>query len=408
MRYSGWAIAALMLSLAAGTAAAETEWPQGPAALSAEGAPDRTAPLTAEDPPDTATPDAPPSDAHGGLLPAPPRAAASGLLRPLEDGRTRRWSVHFANDLFSFADRDRDYTGGVTFGLTGDRAHDHPMSLAAALERVDRATRFAAWRGDAALEGEALEIGLLLFTPQDLSAARPLPDDRPYASLLYAASSELALDTERGTAFQSSLSIGVLGLPIAEALQRSVHKLVGSTEPQGYSHQISDGGEPTFMYSVSRYRLLAQRSYRGRPYSLRFGAGASVGYLTEANLELTLRSDAAWWSSSAATADYAGHPAIGGRPPLARRRPRFELEAGAKLHARVYNAFVEGQFRHSDVVYSSRELQPLLVDLWIGATSVFPRGFTVSYTIRHQTEEIDRGRGARSFAWGSIGIAQSF
>ena len=325
-----------------------------------------------------------------------------------KDDAARRWSVHFDDDLFSFANRDRDYTGGVTFGLTGDRAHDHPLSLAGVLEGVDRATRFAAWRGDAALEGESLEIGLLLFTPQDLAAAEPLHDDRPYASLLYTASSEVALDEQRGAAFQSSLSIGVLGLPIAEALQHSVHELLGNTEPRGYSHQISAGGEPTFMYSVSRYRRLRQGSYRGHPYSLRVGAGASVGYLTEANVEIVARSDTPWWSSSTVSGDYAGHPAIGGPSPAPVGRLRFQLEAGAKLHVRVYNAFLEGQFGHSDVVYSAHELQPLLVDLWIGATTVFPRGFSVSYTIRHQTEEIARGRGARSFAWGSIGISRSF
>src|SRR5262249_25173080 len=157
----------------------------------------------------------------------------------------------------------------------------------------------------------------------------------PYANLLYAASSQVALDEQRGTAFQSSLSIGVLGLPIAEAVQHAVHELLGNTEPRGYSHQISDGGEPTFMYSVSRYRLLHQGWYRGHPYSLRVGAGASVGYLTEANLEIVARSDAPWWSSSAVSGDYAGHPAIGGPAPAAAGRPRFQLEAGAKLHVRV-------------------------------------------------------------------------
>ena len=335
-------------------------------------------------------------------------AAAQTGLRPADEDSQRRWSVHVDNDLFSFAHRDRDYTGGVTFGLTGSRAHDHPLSLAGVLGAVDRVTHFAEWRGDAALEGEALEIGLLLFTPQNLAASQPLHNDRPYANLLYAASSEVALDEARGAAFQSTLSVGVLSLGLAEALQRSVHSLVGSTEPRGYSHQISDGGEPTFMYSVSRYRLLAQGSYRGHPYSLRFGAGASVGYLTEANLEIVARSDTPWWSSSAVSGDYAGHPAIGGPAPAKSGRPRFQLEAGAKLHVRLYNAFLEGQFRHSDVVYSAHELEPLLVDLWLGATTVFPKGFSVSYTIRHQTEEIARGSGARSFAWGSIGISRSF
>ena len=152
MRHEGWAVALLMSSLAAGSAAAQSD------------------------------------------------------LRPADDDSQRRWSVHVDDDLFSFAHRDRDYTGGVTFGLTGSRAHDHPLSLAGVLEEVDRATRFAAWRGDAALEGEALEVGLLLFTPQNLAAAQPLRDDRPYANLLYAASSEVALDDARGAAFQSTLA----------------------------------------------------------------------------------------------------------------------------------------------------------------------------------------------------------
>src|SRR5262249_43818769 len=104
----------------------------------------------------------------------------------------------------------------------------------------------------------------------------------------------------------------------------------------------------------------------------------------------------------------AGHPAIGGSTRRAQDRPRLEVEAGAKVHLRLYNAFLEGQFRESDVEYSPHDLNPMLLDLWVGATLVFPKGFTVSYTIRHQTEEIERGRGARSFAWGRIGVAQSF
>src|SRR4029078_3785420 len=107
-----------------------------------------------------------------------------------------------------------------------------------------------------------------LFTPQNLAASQPLHDDRPYANLLYAASSEVSLDETRGAALQSTLSVGVRGLAVAEAVQRAVHSVVGSTQPRGYSHQISDGGEPAFMYSVARYWLLAQQSYRQPPWPL--------------------------------------------------------------------------------------------------------------------------------------------
>jgi hypothetical protein len=327
------------------------------------------------------------------------------------DPSSRRWTVHVDNDLFAFGDRDRDYTAGVAFTLTGERARRHRWSPSRLLDRADALSGFERGRASAAPRGEALEFGLLLFTPQDLAAQAPLPDDRPYANLLYAASSKLALDEPRRAAFQSTLALGVLGLPLAEQIHRAIHEVVGSEEPRGYAHQISAGGEPTFMYSATRYRLLASGALRGgRAYSLRGGAGGSVGYVTEANAEIAFRTGAQWWESSPAAADYAGHPQAGGS--IAARhgsdRPRLELEAGLRMRARIYNAFLEGQFRSSDVTFSSSELEPLLLDLWVGATTVFPNGLSVTYAAHRQTEEIKERRGGRAFTWASIAIAQRF
>jgi hypothetical protein len=322
------------------------------------------------------------------------------------DAGSRHWTVHVDNDLFAFADRDRDYTAGVAFALTGESARAHPLSPSRLLDRVARGTRLAAARDGAEPRGEALELGLLLFTPQDLAAEQPLTDDRPYATRLYVSSSKLAADEPQGVAYQSSLALGVLGLPFAEQVHRGVHAIVGSEEPRGYDHQISDGGEPTFLYAVSRYRLLASRERDGRDLSLRLGVGASVGYITEANVELALRTNTPWWASSPAAADYSGHPQIG--TPSARGRGRVQLEAGAKLHARVYNAFLEGQFRDSDVTFPSRALEPVLLDLWLGATLPLTNGATVSYAVHRQTEEIEAGRGSRAYTWASIGFSQRF
>jgi hypothetical protein len=336
-------------------------------------------------------------------------ATATAQQPDADPADARRWTVHVDNDLFAFNDRDKDYTAGAAFTLSGDHARNHPLSPSRLLDRVDAATGVASSRGEAALESEALELGLLLFTPQDLEAEVPLRDDRPYANLLYVASSKLALDETRGTAFQSSLAIGFLGLPLAEQLHRGIHKVVGSAEPRGYDHQISAGGEPTFMYAASRYRLLASGDFNGRrPYSVRLGFGGSVGYITEANAEIAFRTDAPWWTSSAAAADYTGHPQISVPRPVSRNRPRVQLEAGAKIHARFYNAFLEGQFRHSNVTFASSELEPVLVDLWFGAALELANGATVSYAVHRQTEEIEAARGGRAFTWASIGFTQRF
>jgi hypothetical protein len=325
------------------------------------------------------------------------------------EASSRRWTVLIDNDALTFGDNDEDYTAGVAFTLTGERARNHWLSPSRLLDRVDRWTRFAPQRRGALPESEALELGLLMFTPQDLRAVEPLPDDRPYANLLYVASSKLALDEPRGVALQSSLAVGFLGLPFAEQLHRGVHEIIGSAEPRGYDHQISDGGEPTFMYAASRYRLLASGQFRGgRPYSVRFGAGGSFGYITEGNVELAFRTDAQWWASSAVAADYAGHPPVAASARLDRGRSRVQFEAGAKIRARVYNAFLEGQFRNSDVTFASAELEPVLVDVWLGATTVLANGLSVSYSAHRQTEEIERRHGGRAFSWASIGFAQRF
>jgi hypothetical protein len=233
---------------------------------------------------------------HGPPLTQSTAERAFAVERMAEpDAARHRWTVKLDNDWFAFTDHDRDYTAGVSFSLSGSAARSHPLSLARLLETTDRATRFDRLERGARSLDDALELGLLLFTPQDLTAEQPLFDDRPYASLLYAASSQLTVHDTRGVAFQSSLALGFLGLPFAERLHQGIHAVFGSEMPRGYDHQISDGGEPTFMYAASRYALLREGTHRGHEYSLRFATGVSVGYVTEANLEISARRDIPWW-----------------------------------------------------------------------------------------------------------------
>ncbi|HEX6994145.1 MAG TPA: lipid A deacylase LpxR family protein [Gammaproteobacteria bacterium] len=329
---------------------------------------------------------------------------STGRLRP------RGWTVHLDNDLFAFTDDDRDYTAGISVTLGGREAAGlKPLSRA--LDWVDRKTGFGT-ASDAVESARSFEAGLLLFTPQNLDAEAPLYDDRPYANLTYLSSSRLTHDASSRTAYQSSLTVGVLGMPWVEHLHRTVHVAFGSREPKGYTHQISDGGEPTARYAVSRYRLLGSGMYRDRPYHLRFGLSGSIGYLTEASADLAFRwgnLDTPWWSSSPSLADYGGHPPIRlARESVPRSGPRLQLAAGVSMRVRAYNAFLQGQFRSSDVTLSSSRLNPVLLEAWLGITAVFKNHLSVTYTLRHQTEEIRTGDGSRESSWASIGIAQQF
>ena len=115
-----------------------------------------------------------------------------------------------------------------------------------------------------------------------------------------------------------------------------------------------------------------------------------------------------WWSSLPGSSEYAGHPPI--RVPSASRGDRIDVlfDAGAKLRLRVHNSFLQGQFRGSDVAYSSSDLNHVLFETWLGVTTVLKDRLSISYTIRRQTEELEQGRGARGFTWASISFAQQF
>lgn len=357
------------------------------------------------------------ADTRGGSADGPSSRVrtAEALKAELRDTRSMRprgWIVHLDNDLFAFTDDDRDYTAGVSVTLGGNDSAG-PRVFTRALEWIDRRVGFGP---DSAASHETLrsfETGLVLFTPQDLDAREPLTEDRPYANLGYFSTSRLVHHPGEPVAYQSSLTIGVLGLPFVEELHRRMHVAFGSREPMGYAHEISKGGEPTARYAVTRYRLLGSGVFDGRPYHTRLGLSGSIGYLTEASAGLEFRwgnLHTPWWSSTPLVADYAGHPPIRLAADDAAESDglRFQLSAGVNLRVRAYNAFLQGQFRSSDVTYSSTDLDHLLVEAWLGLTTVLRNDLSISYTVRHQTEELRVGNGARPFTWAGIAISQQF
>lgn len=320
----------------------------------------------------------------------------------------RSWTLRIDDDFLALGGRDADYTGGFAYALNAD-APVGPRWLARPLDWIDDALRVP--RAGASGEHAAFEIGVQLFTPRDLTAEEALPDDRPYANLLYASSSTLAHDEDRDIVRQTTFTIGVLGLPLVGDLHRALHELLGSPLPNGYAHQISDGGEPTFRYAFSSRRLLASGILGGRPYSARFGFTANLGYLTDASAEIAVRSGpdrVPWWSAPPPLSDYAGQPPIQSAGDRAASPRGVLFEGGLAVRARVYNAFLQGQVRSSDVTFSSSELNHVLIEAWFGLSTELKGGLAISYSVRWQSPEIANGAGSRSFSWGTLSFARAF
>lgn len=338
------------------------------------------------------------------LLLALPAAPAHGA-EPDDAG----WALFMDNDAFTLGTHDHDYTGGVALTLAGTRARDWPLSLDPALGAINAAVGV---RPAQAHEWHALQAAVLAFTPADLQRSDVIAGDRPYASIVYLANSRTTVLPDARTAYQSSFAIGLLGLDVAKATQRGLHSAIAADEPRGWGHQVSEGGEPTARYTLARLNLRAQRGdgRRGR-LELKDSYAVSAGYITEANAALTLRwgrIHTPWWSFVPERAEYMTEPApvLGGRASGGAPR-EFYAWAGVKVRARLYNAFLQGQFRDSALDYGFADTRPLMGELWAGVTREVAAGYRLSWVLRYQTSELRAEPGDRDLFWGGLSVSRS-
>jgi hypothetical protein len=140
-----------------------------------------------------------------------------------EEAYNTGWQLYFDNDI-SFSDaKDRNYTGGVALTLTGKGAADYRLSLDPWLNRLVRIIGFdRAVATDQGINRHAMEFGITLFTPDDITAQDPIEDDHPYANMLFMANSQSRVYPERGLICQSTLLLGILGTDMGEEVQKSL------------------------------------------------------------------------------------------------------------------------------------------------------------------------------------------
>jgi hypothetical protein len=342
-----------------------------------------------------------------------PREAPSGF--PLgADGREKHnagWSFYFDNDALTPVNRDEDYTGGIAVTFAGRRARDWLVSIDPVLGSIDRV--LGASDGDCMTPFvlHSWQAGVVAFTPGDKSIATLIPGDRPYASLVYVANARNYVRSRDKPVYQTSLSIGMLGLKIARGLQNGVHSALGVDEAVGWDGQIANGGEPTLRYTLARQDLLASNfQAQSTEFELKSSLAGSVGYITDASASLSIRwgrINTPWWSFPPERVEYIAEPApvIGGNDIRPGSRELY-IWGGVKLRARLYNAFVQGQFRNSPLEYDYGDLKPLLGEAWAGLTAQLSERYRLSWVLRYQTSELRDGPGDREVIWGSLFVSR--
>lgn len=329
------------------------------------------------------------------VAPASPQWTEDTLLLD----HPQSWSATFDNDVLVPGHRDQDYTYGTNVHFSGANVKHHWLSLHAPLHRLDTALGIATGHG-----ARRIEYGLFGFTPENIRNSDADTNDRPYASLVYVASTNEYYDFDNNSAWNSTLTIGALGLSAVGEVQKGVHTAIDGDKPQGWQHQISEGGEPTLRLSIARQQLLSDSS---DVYEMKSSVQISLGYITEVNLSIggrlgRLRTP--WLSFTPELASY------GEKSSPATKSRIFEhyLWGGLTLKARAYNAFLQGQFRDSEVEYSANDLHHGIVEAWLGYTFSFENGYRLSYAIRGHSSEIKHGQADRNVLWGGIQLAKTF
>lgn len=312
--------------------------------------------------------------------------------------------VQIDNDLFAARERDRDYTGGFAVTFSGEAVRSGLFTLDPALARLDESLVAPA----SADVHYARQIGLIVFTPGDIIASKPVDGDRPYANLLFASSGRVYVDDDDRGAWSSAATVGVLGLSLTSRLHNGVHDIMGSERPRGYDNQVSSGGEPTARYTLARHRLwIADPS---GALDIKTTVQGSVGFLTETSAAISLRAGrfhSAWWSFAPELTDYVAAPTPADASHR-RRDSELYVFAGVRVKARAYNAFLQGQFRDSAVEASYWDIEPVVAQAWIGVvTQVFVQT-QLSYTLNYQSAELRAGEGAQSSLWGAVQLAHTF
>ncbi len=315
------------------------------------------------------------------------------------------WAFSIDNDLFTpGTSKDADFTGGLALTYAGARGKKYWNVLDTTLASIDS---LSGTGDEESSVTPSIELGVYGFTPEAIDSAELLENDRPYASLVYLSASRIYQKQPWGDAWFSSLTIGALGLDVFGDIQNDIHRLVNNEQAEGWHNQISDGGEITFRYQLA-YLDYWERNRKNPSRQFKTTYFASVGYLTEVGVAVSTRQGLISSPSNRFNPELISY---GERVNEVVATPTGGDEnyfwGGVAIKARLYNAFLQGQFKHSEHTLEQDELRPLLLEAWAGYTLTLGRDFKFSYVIRGQSSEVRSGEGDRNLLWGGLVLSQT-
>jgi hypothetical protein len=315
--------------------------------------------------------------------------------------RDRGVGVYFDQDLFiPYVNQDRDYTMGMAIEFFWDK-EDGIYPLDGMAGRVGR------WMGMGGADDSIVTsfiVGTVNFTPDDLSDPDPIVGDRPYASLLYLGNKRVR--ASKTSAVAAEALVGVLGTTVAREAQLKLHGWWRSAadsdepvDPQGWDHQISDGGELTMRMRFSNSRLRAESAGL---WDVATTWAVSLGYQTNASLGVSARLgkiSSAFWSIPFDPVNRGSF-----LPSLSDNE--WYLWAAYRARLVAYDAMLQGQFRHSDVTISAQEIERLLHEGAVGVTVAVGQAL-MTFSVNAKSAEFKQSS-RRAHYWGGLSLTYHF
>lgn len=165
-------------------------------------------------------------------------------------------SFSFSMDNDGIVGTDQNYTNGVFLEYNAPASHNLSIDGPAPI-------RFAAqWLplDDAAKQGWSLRLGQQMWTPEDIEATEPVPNERPYAGVLFLESGIYQYTPSSVDKF--NLMLGVIGPnAFAEQSQKFIHEIIGSDDPMGWDYQIEN--QMLFNLGYQGHRLITRQPTSG-------------------------------------------------------------------------------------------------------------------------------------------------
>lgn len=303
--------------------------------------------------------------------------------------------------LLPLFNEDRDYTMGLALEFFWAK-EDGLYPLDGLVQKTGK------WLGLKDLHNDfvySFMVGTVVFTPDDLGEPSPIFDDRPYSSLIYLSNKRVRADDEKAVGVE--VLVGILGTNIANEVQTALHtwyRGIGDTDepvnPEGWEHQISDGGELTMRFRLSSSELLKQSS-KPEKWDVATSWGLSLGYQTNANVGIAIRGGnikSHFWSLPFDPIN---------RDNFLPSSPQSEWYAWSafRAHLVVYDVLLQGQFRDSDVTFSSDDIERIVFDGAIGLTKGFEES-QVTFSVNMKSPELKISN--RNHAWAGISYLYHF